>query len=374
MGFYGKYRCKIMYSLLNKERHMQRWQDGIAGVLALACLIFSPMAASAEDKWSVPVDHAIQAYPDPGIQVLDESFRKYIIYSGEVIRLATGFLWAEGPVWMGDMRALLFSDVPNNAIMKWDETTGKISVFRNPSNFSNGLARDIYGRLISCEHFAAQRQVARTEYDGSIIVIASSFEGKMLNAPNDVAIRSDNSIWFTDPPFGILNNYEGIKAAPEMDVQGLYRIDGKTGELTRVADDIRGPNGVAFSPDESVLYVVEGRATPNRLILAYDVVENGTKLANKRTFIDCDGGMADGFTVDEDGNLWCGWGGSAEKNGVSVFNPHGKRIGFIKTPERITNLVFGGARKNRLFMTGGKNLYAIYVNTRSAGPVFSTTH
>ncbi len=339
----------------------------LAGLLAAA-------SAGAMDKWSVPPESTVRAYPDPGIQVLDDSFRKYVIYSGEVIRLATGFLWGEGPVWIGDGKCLLFSDVPNNSIMKWDDTTGKISYYRNPSNFSNGLARDIYGRLIACEHMVTHRRVTRTEYDGSITVLADTYNGKKLNAPNDLAVKSDNSIWFTDPPFGILNNYEGIKGTPEMDFMGMYRIDGKTNELTLLANDIRGPNGIAFSPDESVLYVVEGRAVPNRLILAYDVVENGAKLANKRTFIDCDGGMADGITVDADGNVWCGWGGSEEKNGVSVFNPQGKKIGFIKMPERVTNLVFGGERKNRLFMTGGKNLYAIYLNTQAGGPKFSTGH
>ncbi|MDR2391770.1 MAG: SMP-30/gluconolactonase/LRE family protein, partial [Planctomycetota bacterium] len=307
-------------------------------------------------------------YPDPGIRALDDSFRKYTLYSAEVERIATGFRWVEGPVWFGDGRYLLFSDIPNNQIVRWDEETGKLSVFRKPSNFSNGMTRDRQGRLITCEH---SRRVTRTEYDGKITVLADSYQGKRLNSPNDVAVKSDDSIWFTDPPFGIGGNYEGYKQDMEQPHQGVYRIDGKTGELVLILADIKGPNGLAFSPDESILYLVEGRASPNRLILAFDVVENGTRLANRRTLVDADGGMADGFRVDADGNLWCGWGGSDEKNGVAVFNPQGKQIGFVKTPERISNLVFGGEKRNRLFMTGCKSVYSLFVEAIGSAPVFA---
>jgi gluconolactonase len=300
-------------------------------------------------------------YPDPAIEVLDDSFLKYRIFSAGVERLATGFRWCEGPVWFGDQRQLLWSDIPNNRIMRWDEETGAVSVFRKPSNFANGNTRDRAGRLVTCEH---SRRVTRTEYDGAITVLADSFDGKRLNSPNDVVVNSDGSIWFTDPVFGILGNYEGRVAPPELP-QNVYRLDPETGELTVVAEDLRGPNGLAFSPDESLLYLVESRATPNRLILAYDVVEGGRGLANRRTFIDSGPGTPDGFRLDVDGNLWCGWGmGSSDLDGVMVYNPDGGLIGRIRLPERCANLCFGGVMRNRLFMAASQSVYALYVNTQ----------
>lgn len=330
--------------------------------------VFS-MAAFAEGKWHAPRDMTIVPYPDPNIQVLDPSFKKYTLYSAEVERLGTGFRWAEGPVWIGDGRYLLFSDIPNNQIIRWDEETETLSVFRKPANFSNGLTRDRTGRLIACEH--GGRRVTRTEYDGSITVLADSYNGKRLNSPNDIVVKSDDSVWFTDPNFGISGHYEGYKSEQEQPHHGLYRIDPKTGTLFLMIADLKGPNGLAFSPDESVLYVVEGRAQPNRLIVAYDVTDNGTKLTNRRTLIDCGKGMADGFKVDRDGNLWCGWGGGPELNGVAVFNPEGKQIGFIKTPERISNLTFGGEKRTRLLMTGCKSIYSLFVEAQGAAPVFT---
>lgn len=335
--------------------------------LWIAIFAMAASMACAGDRFDAPYGMEVRPYPDPNIQVLDPAFKKYILYSAEIERLAYGFRWAEGPVYFGDMRCLLWSDIPNNRMLRWDEETGETTIFRKPANFSNGLARDRQGRLIACEH---SRRVTRTEPDGSITVLADSYQGKKLNSPNDLAVKSDNSIWFTDPPFGIGGHYEGYKAPMEQEHQGVYRIDPRTGEVQLAWADIKGPNGLAFSPDEKILYVVEGRAVPNRLILAFDVVENGTKLANKRTFIDCAGGMADGFKVDMDGNLWCGWGGSEEKNGVAVFNPEGKQIGFIKTPERISNLVFGGEKRTRLFMTGCKSIYSLYVEAQGAQPMF----
>ena len=340
-------------------------RKNMAALLLLA-IGMTALPAAGGDLYEAPYGMHVPAYPDPNIQALDPSFRRYMIYSAEVERLGFGFRWTEGPVWFGDGRYLLFSDIPNNQIVRWDEETGKFSIFRKPSNFSNGLTRDRQGRLIACEH---SRRVTRTEYDGSITVLADSYQGKKLNSPNDVVVKSDDSIWFTDPPFGIGGNYEGYRQEMEQPHQGVYRIDGKTGELSLIIADIRGPNGLAFSPDEKILYVVEGRATPNRLILAYDVVDN--QAVNRRTLIDCDGGMADGFRVDRDGNLWCGWGGSEEKNGVAVFNPEGKQIGFIKTPERISNLVFGGEKQNRLLMTGCKSIYSLFVEAQGAAPVFA---
>lgn len=311
-----------------------------------------------------------QRYPDPAVRVLDPEFAKYRIYSSSVEQLATGFRWAEGPVWVGDGRYLLFSDIPNDRIIRWDETTGEASVFRHPANFSNGLARDRQGRLLVCEHLT--RRVTRTEYDGSITVLADRYEGKPFNSPNDIVCRSDGSIWFTDPPFGIGGHWEGEKATPELP-HGLYRIapDGK--QVTRLLDDLAGINGLCFSPDENVLYVVEGRRQPSRGIWAYDVGADG-KLSNKRLHIDANGpGAIDGIKCDEAGNLWCGWGSSGapdakpeELDGVMVFNPAGKPIGHIRLPERCANLCFGGAKRNRLFMASSHSLYALYVETRGA--------
>jgi gluconolactonase len=303
-----------------------------------------------------------ERYPDPAIEILDPDFARYRIFSAAVERLGTGYRWAEGPAWVGDGRYLLWSDIPNDRILKWEEETGAVSVFRKPSNHANGNTRDRQGRLVTCEH--GGRRVTRTEYDGSITVILDSFQGKRLNSPNDVVVKSDGTIWFTDPPFGILGTYEGHKAEPESP-QNVYRVDPANGEVTAVAVDLRGPNGLAFSPDEKILYVVESRATPNRLLLAFDVVEGGRVLAGKRVFIDAGPGTPDGFRVDVDGNLWCGWGmGRPELDGVMVFSPRGKPIGRIALPERCANVCFGGRNRDRLFMAASKSLYGLYVNTQ----------
>ena len=305
-----------------------------------------------------------ERYPDPAVEILDPAFLKYRIFSAAVERLATGCRWSEGPVWFGDGRFVLWSDIPNDRILKWEEETGAVSIFRKPSNFANGHTRDRQGRLIGCEH--GGRRVVRTEYDGSITVLMDSFQGRRLNSPNDVVVKSDGSIWFTDPAFGIMGTYEGHPAPAQLPLN-VYRIDGASGEATAVAVDLRAPNGLAFSPDEKILYVVESRATPNRVILAFDVVDAGRALANKRVFIDAGPGTPDGFRVDVDGNLWCGWGmGSAELDGVMVFSPAGKPIGRIALPERCANVCFGGRNRDRLFMAASKSLYAIYVNTRGA--------
>ena len=233
-------------------------------------------------------------YPDPAIQALDPRFEKYWLKLSAVERLTTGLRWAEGPVWFGDGRYLLCSDIPNQRILKWEEETGAVSIFRKPSNFANGNTRDRQGRLVTCEH--GGRRVTRTEYDGSITVLMDSFDGKRLNSPNDVIVKSDGSIWFTDPVFGLLGNYEGYKAEPEIDMN-VYRIDGATGKATIVAEGVLGPNGLAFSPDEKILYVIESRGVPNRKILAYDVSPSGDKLSNKRVFVDAGPGTPDGFRI-----------------------------------------------------------------------------
>jgi gluconolactonase len=300
-------------------------------------------------------------YPDPAIKILDPSFTRYRLPLAKLERLGTGFRWCEGPVWFGDGRYLLWSDIPNNRMMKWEEETGAISVFRKPSNNANGNTRDRQGRLLTCEHDA--RRVTRTEPDGTITVVAERYEGKPLNSPNDVVCRSDGSVWFTDPPFGLLSYYEGHLATPELPTN-VYRVDPRDDRLSVVATDLQRPNGLAFSPDESKLYVVEAGVSP-RLIHAYDVVEGGTRLGNKRKLVDAGPGTPDGLRVDVDGNLWVGWGmGEAGLDGVAIFDPAGKPIGRIDLPERCANLCFGGLHRNRLFMCGSTSLYSLFVNTQ----------
>ena len=301
-----------------------------------------------------------ERYPDPNVVTMDPSFGKYRIALASVERLATGCRWSEGPVWFGDGRFVLWSDIPNNRILRWDEETNAVSVFRKPSNNANGNTRDRQGRLVTCEHDT--RRVTRTEYDGSITVIADSYDGKKLNSPNDVVVTSDGSIWFTDPPFGILGYYEGHLATSET-APAVYRFDPASGKLSIVADDVPGPNGLAFSPDEKILYVVASRADP-REIRAFNVVD-GRKLTKGRIFINAAGGAPDGFRVDIDGNLWCGWGmGSDELDGVRIFNSEAAPIGHIRLPERCANLCFGGRHRNRLFMAASHGLYSLYVNTQ----------
>ncbi|MDO9413206.1 MAG: SMP-30/gluconolactonase/LRE family protein [Pseudolabrys sp.] len=301
-------------------------------------------------------------YPDPSIVALDPRFKKYHMPLSNVERLYTGTQWGEGPVYFGDMRCLIWSDVPADRMYKWDEETGAVSIFRKPSNHGNGNTRDRQGRLITCEHLG---RVVRTEIDGTITVLAEKFNGKRLNSPNDVVVKSDGSIWFTDPPFGLLGNYEGDKRDAELPMS-VYRIDGTTGALSLIADDINAPNGLAFSPDETKLYVVESRADPRR-ILSFDVAASGDKISNRKILIDAGpGGTPDGFRVDIDGNLWCGWGMTPELDGVRVFSPEGDPIGHIHLPERCANVCFGGKKRNRLFMAAAHSLYSLYVNTQGA--------
>jgi gluconolactonase len=306
-------------------------------------------------------------YPDPAIEILDERFLALRLFSASVEQLATGMRWAEGPVWFGDGRYLLVSDIPNNRVLRWDECSGAVSVFRQPANNANGHVRDLQGRLVSCEHLT--RRVTRTEYDGTVTVLAERWQGQRLNSPNDVTCRRrDGSLWFTDPLFGIAGYWEGEPARSETP-WAVYRIDAGSGELQRVIDDLAAPNGLAFSPDESVLYVVESRATPHRRIWAWDVDAAGT-LANKRLFVDAQGpGAYDGIAVDVSGNVWCGFGGNGAPgtealDGVRVYDAAGTALAHIHLPERCANLCFGGARNNRLFMAASHSLYALYVNTQ----------
>ena len=327
-----------------------------------------------------------QRYPDPSVQILDPSFAKHRIYSSTIEQVATGMRWAEGPVYFPDGGYLLCSDIPNNRIMKFDEKTGSFTVFRNNANYANGNTRDRQGRLVTCEH-SVTRRVTRTEKDGKVTVLADKFEGKRLNAPNDIVVKSDDSIWFTDPLFGINGEWEGKREKPEQANTNVFRI-AKDGKLTAVITDLVNPNGLAFSPDEKKLYVVEWKGTPNRSIWSYDVNADGT-VGNKVKLIDAaDQGALDGFKVDRDGNLWCGWGSngalqpeptevgsrkvfqlrgkSEDLDGVMVFNPAGKAIAFIKLPERCANLTFGGPKNNRLYMTACHSLYAFYVEAHGA--------
>ena len=302
-----------------------------------------------------------QRYPDPLVRVVDASFSKYRLSLAKVERIATGMRWCEGPVWFGDGRYLLWSDIPNNCMMKWEEETGAVSVFRKPSNNSNGNTRDRQGRLLTCEHHS--RRVTRTEYDGTVTVIAEQYDGKSLNSPNDIVCKSDGSIWFTDPPFGILGHYEGQPAKVELPTN-VYRWNPQSLELDVVAGDIARPNGLAFSPDESRLYIVEAGVSP-RAIRSYEVV-GGERLADGRTLITAEPtGTPDGLRVDMDGNLWVGWGmGREGLDGVSVFNADGTLIGRIDLPERCANLCFGGRHRNRLFMCGSTSMYSLFVNTQ----------
>ena len=310
-------------------------------------------------------------YPDPAVEVLDDSFLGLRLFSASVEQLHTGCRWSEGPVWFGDGRYLLWSDIPNDRILRWDDASGAVSVFRQPSNFANGLARDRQGRLLACEHLT--RRVTRTEYDGSITVLADRWQGMRLNSPNDIVCSSDGAVWFTDPLFGISGHWEGEPAASETP-WAVYRIDPATGELQRVIDDLAAPNGLAFSPDEKRLYVVESRAMPHRKVWQYDVGAGGA-LAHKRLFVDAQGpGAYDGLAVDAKGNVWCGFGSNgapgvdpAGLDGVRVYDASGRAIAHVHLPERCANLTFGGAKRNRLFMAASHSLYALYVNTQGAG-------
>lgn len=312
-------------------------------------------------------ERGVVRYPEPAIETLDPRFQKYVIGSAVLERIYTGARWTEGPVWFGDGRYLLFSDIPNNRILRWTEETGQVSVFRSPTNNSNGNTRDRQGRLITCEHDS--RRVTRTEYDGRITVLMDQFRGKRLNAPNDVVVHPDGHIWFTDPGYGILMNYEGHKAEFELPTS-VYRLNPDTGEATVVTDEPEKPNGLCFSPDYSRLYITDTGASHKpghpRRIMVYDVID-AARLANGRVFCDMGPALADGLRCDVDGNIWssAGWAGEGH-DGVHVFAPDGDIIGKIHLPEIVSNVCFGGLKRNRLFITASQSVYALYVETQGA--------
>jgi gluconolactonase len=296
-----------------------------------------------------------------GFEVLDERFNACFVGHVAVERLWTGGRWLEGPAWFAAGRYLLFSDIPNNRLMRYDETDGSVSAFRNPSNNCNGNTVDHQGRLVTCEHLT--RRVTRTNFDGSITVIADMFDGKRFNSPNDVVVRSDGTIWFTDPSYGISSDYEGDAAEPEQDGCHVYCIDPTNGKVSRVATDFVRPNGLAFSPDEKTLYIADTGATHKKNgpkhIRKFSV--EGTELSDKGMFATCTSGLFDGFRVDRAGRIW-----SSAGDGVHCFDPDGTLIGKVLIPEMVSNVAFGGVKRNRLFITARQSLYSVFVTANGA--------
>ena len=307
-------------------------------------------------------------YPDTHIEVIDAKRFKGSPGTGAVERVATGFRWAEGPAYFRAGRYLIFSDIPNNRQMRLLEDDNHLSVFRSPSYNSNGNTTDRQGRLVSCQH--GGRRVVRTELDGTITIIADSYNGKKLNSPNDVVVASDESIWFTDPSYGIGGNYEGLKAEQEQATRNVYRVDSHTGEVKMVIDSFTQPNGLAFSPDEKKLYIIDSGITHGGKanIRVFDVDVGSGKLTNDKVFAeDFAPGLTDGMRLDVEGNVWTsmGWADPKE-DGVRCYAPNGDLIGKIHLPETCANVVFGGLLRNRLYMCASTSVYALYVNTQGA--------
>ncbi len=284
-------------------------------------------------------------------EIVEPEFGKFVLFNAPVKQIATGFDWVEGPVWFGDAGCLLFSDIPNNRILRWTPGVG-ISTYRQPSNYANGHTRDLQGRLVSCEH--GSRRVTRTEHDGSIAVIAAAFEGRPLNSPNDVVVSSDGAIWFTDPHYGILTDYEGFRGEQE-NACVVYRVDPDSGKISVVVDDMNCPNGLCFSPDERLLYVADtGRMFSDdpQHIRVYDMLDG--RPANGRLFHRIEPGCADGMRVDTDGNVW-----SSAKDGVHCIAPDGRLLGKVLVPELVSNICFGGRAKHEMYITATTSIYRV---------------
>ncbi len=294
--------------------------------------------------------------------ILDPRFGALINPTAHLEKLWTGSRWAEGPAYLPAMRQLIWSDIPNDRMLRYDEAGGHVAVFRQPANFANGNTIDRQGRLVTCEH--GGRRVSRTEHDGSITTIADAWRGKRLNSPNDVVVAADGAIWFSDPPYGILSDYEGHRAESEIGANHLYRVDPQSGAVDIAADDFDKPNGLAFSPDGSRLYVADtgGSHTPGgpRHIRVFDVGDDGA-LRGGRLFADCTAGFFDGFRLDTAGRIWTSAG-----DGVHCYDPDGTLIGKVLVPEIVANVVFGGPRRNRLYICGTTSLYAIYLGVNGA--------
>jgi gluconolactonase len=294
-----------------------------------------------------------------GCEIKDRRFAHYLLGNASLEELASGFRWVEGPVWFGDADCLLFQDLPRNRTLRWMEHGG-VTEFRSPSNYANGQTRDRQGRLITCAH--GGRCIYRTEYDGSVTTLVTHHAGKRLNSPNDVVVKSDGTVWFTDPVYGISNDYEGRKQESEQP-PALYRYDPELDEIRVMAGDFDGPNGLAFSPDERRLYVSEtgnqSQAQPRQYIRVFDVSEDGRQLRGGAEFHKVEPGYCDGLRVDADGNLW-----SSAGDGVHCIDAHGNLLGKILVPQTVANVAFGGCCKNRLFIAASRALYAIYLNCR----------
>ena len=299
----------------------------------------------------------------PSFEVVDRRFRKVALPYIHVEKLYTGCRWAEGPAWFAAGRYLVWSDIPNDRMLRWDETDGSVSTFREPSHNSNGNTVDMLGRLVTCEHLS--RSVTRTELDGTRTVLADRYDGKRFNSPNDVVVRSDDSIWFTDPSYGIDSDYEGDAAKSEIGASNVYRIDPSSGKVAIVASDFVQPNGLAFSGDESLLYIADTGLTheadgPHH-VRRFKVSTNGKSIGGGEVFATCPVGLYDGFRVDLHGNLWLSAG-----DGVHCHSSDGTLLGKILVPEAVANVCFGGRKLNRLFICGTTSLYSVYLNTRAA--------
>lgn len=294
--------------------------------------------------------------------ILDPRFRNLVNDTAHVEKLWTGCRWAEGPAYFPAMRQVVWSDIPNDRMLRYDEESGHVSVFRQPAGFSNGNTVDRQGRLVTCEH--GGRRVSRTEHDGSITTIASHWQGKQLNSPNDVVVQSDGTVWFTDPPYGILTDYEGHRAESEIGANHVYRVDPHSGAVDIAVDDFDKPNGLAFSPDESRLYIVDTGASHSpggpRHMRVFDVGAGG-RLTGGRVFAESTAGLFDGFRLDEAGRIWTSAG-----DGVHCYDPDGTLLGKVLVPEIVANVVFGGPRRNRLYICGTTSLYAVYLCVNGA--------